>query len=117
MDYNKDGSCGQYYSVGLLTACQLILQKDLYIKFSTVNIYVYDCHINHIYIYIYIYQLMNNSVTRYFSTLLHVYLHVLLNVTTVGSSCLSLPSYSVGVDVRQPHGKSKLHIQVFGILG
>ena len=47
--------------VGLLTACQLILQKDLYIKSSTVNIYVYDCHINHIYIYIYIYQLTNNQ--------------------------------------------------------
>ena len=101
--------------VGLLTACQLILQKDLYIKSSTVNIYVYDCHINHIHIYVY--QLMNNIVTCNFSTLLHVFLHVFLNVTTEGSSCLALMSYSVGVDVCQPHDKSKLHIHMFGILG
>ena len=50
-----------YAFVGLLTACQLIPQNDLYIKSSTVNIYVYDCHINRIYIYIYIYCSIKNS--------------------------------------------------------
>ena len=40
-------------SCGLINSLSIILQKDLY-KSSTVNIYVYDCHINHIYIYIYI---------------------------------------------------------------
>ena len=35
--------------VGLLTAWQLILQKDLNIN-TQLLIYIYDCHINHIYI-------------------------------------------------------------------
>ena len=67
--------------------------------------------------YIYIYLLKNNIVTCNFSTLLNVFMHVFLNVTTEGSSCLALPSYSVGVHLRQPHGRSKLHMHVFGILG
>ena len=40
------------YRCRLINSLSIILQKDLYIKSSTVNIYVYDCHINYIYIYI-----------------------------------------------------------------
>ena len=39
-----------YDSCRLINSLSIILQKDLYNKSSTVNIYVYDCHINHIYI-------------------------------------------------------------------
>ena len=38
----------------LINSLSIILQNDLYIKSSTVGVYVYDCHINHIYIYIHI---------------------------------------------------------------
>ena len=49
----------------LINSLSIIPQKDLYIKTSTANIYVYDCHINHIYICI------NLRII-----LLHVFLHV-----------------------------------------
>ena len=60
----------------LTNSLSIILLKDLYIKSSTVNIYVYDCHINHVYIYIYMYQLTNNIVTCNFTILFHVVLHI-----------------------------------------
>ena len=54
-----------------------MLQKDLCNKSSFVNIYVYDCHINHIYIYI---NLLNDvNVTKYccmYLLMLHVSRHV-----------------------------------------
>ena len=37
----------------LINSLTIIIQKDLVIKFSLINIYVYDCHVNHIYIYIF----------------------------------------------------------------
>ena len=39
----------------LINSLLIILQKDLIIKSSFINIYVYDCHVNHIYIYIYMF--------------------------------------------------------------
>ena len=61
-------------SCRLINSPSITLQNDLYIKSSTVNIYVYDCHINHIYIYMY--QLLNNIVTCNFIILFHVVLHI-----------------------------------------
>ena len=39
----------------LIDSLAIILQEDLIIKSSFLNTYVYDCHVNHIYIYIYMF--------------------------------------------------------------
>ena len=106
----------------LIDSLSIVLPKYLY-KSSTVNIYVYDCHINHIYKYICMCIFTARTmtiqpciITCIFTAWLHIiycmYFHYMCPMYI---TCLRIPgvapsTFSVIVDRYQPHNRRSEHV-------